>query len=158
MSGDAADPLPVLRLDALYRSEFAGLKRMAFLIVGSEQVAEDVVHDAFIASASHLDRLDSPAIYLRRVVVNGCRRHLRRQGRSVPFQRDTHVAAVSPDAVAVRAALESMSPRRRTAVVLRYFCDLSHDDIAAMLDCRPATARSLVRRGLQDLREVFDET
>jgi DNA-directed RNA polymerase specialized sigma24 family protein len=40
--------------------------------------------------------------------------------------------------------------------VLRYFCDLGDADIAELLSCRPATVRSLVHRGLANLREVME--
>jgi DNA-directed RNA polymerase specialized sigma24 family protein len=39
--------------------------------------------------------------------------------------------------------------------VLRYYLDLPDDEIAAILGCRQATVRSLVRRGLLQLREAL---
>ena len=48
-----------------------------------------------------------------------------------------------------------LSLRQRTAVVLRYFCDMDDTDIAEVLGCRPATVRSLVQRGLIQLRGVI---
>ncbi|MGZ4740484.1 MAG: sigma factor-like helix-turn-helix DNA-binding protein [Ilumatobacteraceae bacterium] len=45
--------------------------------------------------------------------------------------------------------------RQRSAIVLRYLCDLPEEEIAANLNCRPSTVRSLVRRGLAELREVI---
>ena len=36
--------------------------------------------------------------------------------------------------------------------VLRYLCDLPEAEIAGILDCRPTTVRTLVHRGLADLR------
>jgi DNA-directed RNA polymerase specialized sigma24 family protein len=40
---------------------------------------------------------------------------------------------------------------------LRYYLDLPEDDIAAILNCRPSTVRSLVQRGLDRLREELSE-
>jgi RNA polymerase sigma factor (sigma-70 family) len=48
-----------------------------------------------------------------------------------------------------------LTVRQRAAVVLRYLCDLSDDEIAEALACQPATVRSLVHRGLARLREVI---
>lgn len=59
----------------------------------------------------------------------------------------------SDDALA--AALAALSPSRRAAVVLRYFADLPYERIGAAMDCRTATARSHVRRGLADLRTAL---
>jgi DNA-directed RNA polymerase specialized sigma24 family protein len=51
--------------------------------------------------------------------------------------------------------LLALSSRQRSAVVLRYFSDSSDNEIAMVLGCRPATVRSLIRRGLSHLREVM---
>lgn len=156
-------PFPVVAagpttFDELYRLHQPGLKRLAWLITGSDAVAEDLVHDVFVRSAARFGSLDDPASYLRTAVVNACRRHHRlskRSGLRAPdvVQREPATA----DAIAVRRALMAMTPRRRAAVVLRYYADLSHEAIADTLGCRPATARSLVRRGLDDLRGALDE-
>jgi RNA polymerase sigma factor (sigma-70 family) len=50
-------------------------------------------------------------------------------------------------------ALAKLPYRRRAALALRYFCDLPDSEIAVALDVRPATVRSLIHRGLADLRK-----
>ncbi|MGK2876909.1 MAG: RNA polymerase sigma factor, partial [Nocardioides sp.] len=66
------------------------------------------------------------------------------------------------DDVVVRAvlweALRELPPHHRAALVLRYYEDLSDDDIAAALECRPATVRNWVARGLHRLRVQIDDT
>jgi RNA polymerase sigma factor (sigma-70 family) len=54
-------------------------------------------------------------------------------------------------------AMRRLTPRQRAAVVLRYYDDLSFADIAVLLDCPAATARSLVGRGLRQLRIIIDD-
>jgi DNA-directed RNA polymerase specialized sigma24 family protein len=49
-----------------------------------------------------------------------------------------------------------IAPRRRAVLYLRFCEDLSVDDIASVMDCRPATVRSLLRPGLASMREVID--
>jgi len=58
--------------------------------------------------------------------------------------------------VEFRDLLLGLPLRQRSALVLRYFCDLGDADIAELLGCRPATVRSLVHRGLANLREVIE--
>jgi RNA polymerase sigma factor (sigma-70 family) len=71
----------------------------------------------------------------------------------LPADADTSVgAALDTGLTEFRDALQLLPARQRTAVVLRYLCDLSDDDIADILDCRPATVRSLIHRGLAALR------
>ena len=57
--------------------------------------------------------------------------------------------------VELRDALAALPIRQRTAIVLRYLCDLDDVEIAAILKCRRATVRSHVKRGLAQLREVI---
>lgn len=57
--------------------------------------------------------------------------------------------------VELRDALGRLSARRRAAVVLRYYEDLTFEEIGAVLGCETATARSLVHRGLGQLRKVL---
>lgn len=54
-------------------------------------------------------------------------------------------------------AVQALPDRRRDAVVLRYYADLPADEIARLLDCRPATVRSLLKRGLDSLKEVLTD-
>jgi RNA polymerase sigma factor (sigma-70 family) len=63
---------------------------------------------------------------------------------------------LSPDAVAVRAALARLRPRHRAAIFLRYYLDLSEAEIAAALACRPGTVKSLLHRGLNLMKEHLD--
>ena len=55
----------------------------------------------------------------------------------------------------LRDALGALPIRQRTAIVLRYLCDLDDAEIADILKCRRATVRSHVKRGLAQLREVI---
>jgi RNA polymerase sigma factor (sigma-70 family) len=145
-------------LETAYREHFPALMRVAYLMTGSHVAAEDLVHDVFVRCSNRIDRLDDARSYLRASVVNACRRHHRREARlaaEAPPLAEPEPATA--DAVAVRRALMAMSPRRRAAVVLRFYGDLSHEDIAKVLGCRTATARSLVHRGLEDLRGALDE-
>lgn len=146
-------------LDAEYRRHFGSLVRVAVLMTGSSVVAEDLVHDVFVRCVDRLGQVEDPGSYLRAAVVNACRRHHRTARGDLDESFFPAMAEhAAGDAVAVRQALLDMSPRRRAAVVLRFFERMPHDEIAAALACRPATARSLVRRGLNDLKGALNES
>jgi RNA polymerase sigma factor (sigma-70 family) len=53
-------------------------------------------------------------------------------------------------------ALRSLRPERRAVLVLRYYEDLSHADIAELLGCPVATVRTRLHRGLADLRKELE--
>ena len=56
----------------------------------------------------------------------------------------------------VEDALAHLSVRQRTALVLRFYADLSEGEIARALGCRPGTVKSLVHRGLRQLEGMIE--
>lgn len=142
--------------DELFAREHVPMVRLASLLLGSSHLAEEVVQDAFASVGARWDEIDRPGAYLRTVVVNGSRAVLRR--REVE-QRTRALDVVDQDdhiptrLLELRDALGRLSDRQRAVIVLRYFVDLPDVEIASMLECRPATVRSLARRALTALRE-----
>lgn len=142
--------------ELLYREQRPTMTRVAFLLTGSNEVAEDIVQDVFVRLGARLTTLEHPASYLRAAVVNGCRSYIRRARltRRLPVPSDT--ATMPVEVIEFRDALLALSQRQRTAVVLRYFCASTDEEVAGVLGCRPATVRSLVARGLAALREAIE--
>jgi RNA polymerase sigma-70 factor (sigma-E family) len=144
------------------RAQTSGLLRTAYLLTGSAAAAEDLVQDTFLRLYPKWHRVetaDAPLAYVRRSMTNGFLNEKRRAS-----SRDLTVATV-PDRLEdgdaytqlldrdqVQALLAQLPARQRAALVLRYFSDLPDDDIAAALDCRVGTVRSLISRGLATLR------
>lgn len=138
--------------DVTYRETYRTMLRVAFSITGSHAAAEDAVHDAFCAIGPRIATLDDPVPYLRVAVVNRCRSVHRHLTKAPPPERpgETHLDV---GLLHFGDALKQLSFPQRTAVVLRYLCDLSDDEIAEVLHCRRSTVRSHVRRGLTTLRQ-----
>lgn len=143
--------------EAVYVSAYRQLIRVAFVITGSGPEAEDVVQDVFAKVGPHISELDDPVPYLRVAVVNRCR-SLHRRTRSAPRPDRPDDAVLDVGLTDLRDALAALSVKQRTAIVLRYLCDLPDTEIAEILKCRRATVRSLVQRGLADLRIALDDT
>lgn len=53
------------------------------------------------------------------------------------------------------AAIDQLSPAQRRVLLLRFFGDLTFEEIAAALDCPLGTALSHCRRGLSTLRKLL---
>ena len=140
--------------EAVYTAAYRNLLRVAFVLTGSAPAAEDVVHDVFAKVGPKIDTLEEPAAYLRVAVVNRCR-SLHRRDVAAPRPDDPSDAVMDVGLVELRDALIALPIRQRSAIVLRYLCDLPEEEIASNLNCRPSTVRSLVRRGLAELREVI---
>jgi RNA polymerase sigma factor (sigma-70 family) len=140
-----------------YRRDYARMLRVAHLLTGSNETAEDVVQDAFVQLYPRFGTVGDAGGYVYRSVINGCwgrQRHRR------VVERLRHLT-IQPDAITSEidetwAALRRLSPRRRAVVVLRFYADLTLTDIAAILDCRLGTVKSMLHRALAELKEVIE--
>lgn len=137
---------------------------LAWLVTRDAEDARDAVQDALAGLYARWTRLpqgDEFEAYVYRTVVNSCLGVIRRRPRSLPVAQpeDLPQARVGADPAQAVAATDEvwrlcgrLSPDQRTAVVLRFYEDLSFAEIAAALGCKEATARSHVRRALLALR------
>lgn len=149
---------------ALYDTHIAGALRFAYLVCGDASLAQDLAHDAFIRVTSKLGALRSPdklGPYLRTAIVNGYRSHLRKVQRERRYLERAQKArpAEQPDATTrreVRDALQLLPPRRRAAVVLRYYEDMTEQQTADVLGCSVPAVKALVARGLETLRGALE--
>lgn len=143
---------------AFYRAELDGQVRRAYLLLGSDEQANDVVHDAFVAVYRRWGRLREPGPYLNRAVLNRCRDVGRRRGRDQRLlPRLVGVPAGAAVGTESAADLDDVLARlpfnQRAAVVLRYFGQLTTAEIAAALGCRPGSVGPWIHRALLQMRE-----
>ncbi|MEX1005152.1 MAG: sigma-70 family RNA polymerase sigma factor [Acidimicrobiia bacterium] len=136
----------------VYESALPRLVRLAHLITSSNSAAEDVVHDVFVAAYRRWDRIDDHHGYLYRAVVNRSRSVVRRRVLEARHPMDASTADLPPELDQVWIALSRIPVKRRTALVLRYYADLSVDEIAEVMHVRPPTVRSLIHRGHLSMR------
>jgi RNA polymerase sigma-70 factor (ECF subfamily) len=54
--------------------------------------------------------------------------------------------------------VQTLAPRARTAIVLRYYADFSTREVASMLDVREGAARVILHRAVTELRELARES
>jgi RNA polymerase sigma-70 factor (sigma-E family) len=143
----------------LYTNEHDRLVRLAYVLTGSREVAEDVVQDSFVRLYRRWRSAEHPDRYVRQIVVNECKSHHRRSGRERERRAMLYVVDSMPDRQGVELAdvLFDLPYRQRAAIVLRYYLDLGENEIAEVLGCRPGTVGSLIHRGLEKLRKVIDE-
>jgi len=151
---------------ALYPAHWAGLVRLAALLTRDASVAEEIVQDAFVALHRRWARLDDPAAahgYLRTSVVNGARsamRHrqvaerLRQPGPAVPAGPEERAVQSTEDA-RVMAALRTLPRRQQEVLVLRYYADLSEQEIAEALGVSRGSVKSHAHRGMAALRSAL---
>jgi RNA polymerase sigma-70 factor (sigma-E family) len=138
---------------------FADLLKLAALLDGSRDNAEDFVQEAFVRAAARLETLDEDIVlpYLRRSVVNLWKNSVRRRAlerRLMPPYRidaNSDQSALVDDRDRVWAALNRLPTRQRACVVLRYYEDLSEADTAEVLEISLGAVKSHVSRALRKL-------
>lgn len=140
--------------DGLFALELEPMVRLAIGLVDTRERAEEIVQDAFEKTLIAWQRIDEPGAYLRTAVVNGCRSELRRRRVIRRHAAANRSGGVVSEGTYLLDALSRLTPQRRIAVTLRFYADLPEVEIARVMNVRPGTVKSLVSRGLADLRKV----
>ena len=159
---EATDPF-----ESIFRDQFTPMVRLAHLL-GSDD-PENAAQEAFAKLHGRLRLLKEPerAVgYLRTCLVNLTRSrhaHLSVVRRYVPPRPDNAQSAESTvlamaDQSTVMAALATLSPRHREALVLRYWLDLSEKQMAESMGTSIGSVKSHVSRGLSALRAALEST
>jgi RNA polymerase sigma-70 factor (sigma-E family) len=143
------------------------LLRTAYLIVWNLPEAEDLVQETLFKIARRwpkVSRMDHPAAYARRVLVNlaldgGAKRSRRRAELSEARIGDPPAPTAAFDTHdELHAALAALPPRQRAVLVLRYFLDLPEAEVAAALQCSLGTVKSTASRALARLAQALRPT
>ena len=140
-------------LEAVYRSSQLALTRLAYLLVGDRNEAEDVVQSVFTTAATRWETIEEPAAYLRRAVVNRANDVHRRGFRSAATPVHVAESSAEPEVDDLWCLVQRLPATQRAVVVLRFYEDLALADIAVVLGRRASTVRSDLRRALTKLRE-----
>jgi RNA polymerase sigma-70 factor (sigma-E family) len=158
----------------LYAAHALGLVRLAVVMLGDQQAAEDVVQDAFLGLYRRWDGLADPAkalAYLRSSVLNGCRTVLRHQirhgSRLRPGEpgtpREPHGAPADAEVLLgeehaqVLAALRRLPDRQREAIILRFYLDMPEDQAAIAMRVSRGTVKSATSRAVAALGRMLKE-
>jgi RNA polymerase sigma-70 factor, ECF subfamily len=156
---DAFRTLADRHLDASYR--------LAHVILGQRAEAEDATHDAFVTAWRKWSTLRDPELFehwFDRILVNTCRNRLRHSARRRTDDLSADLVFVTSDAYGpthdrglLQPAMARLAPDQRVVVALRFYRDLSIDQIADRLGVRAGTVKSRLHRGLRGLRMSLDQ-
>ena len=147
---------------AFVESASPSLLRTAWLLTGDHHAAHDLVQAALVRTyvAWPRVRAESALAYARRVLVNERTDRWRRQGSEVvvasPPEAPASSSTAGPDdRDAVVRLLARLPEQQRRVVVLRYYCDLSEQAVADLLNLSVGTVKSTASRGLTALRATL---
>jgi RNA polymerase sigma-70 factor (sigma-E family) len=148
-----------------YASEWPRLFRLAYAICADAGQAEDAVQSAFARAYASWRRVRAaqvPSAYVRRMVVNevlGVRRRgwwrLERSGHLPEVEGGASSDQEVVDRAELWEGLLSLAPRQRAVLVLRYYEDLSEEQIAEALGCSRGTVKSQASDALRALRRHY---
>ena len=139
----------------------AALYRTAYLLAGDHAGAEDLLQNAFAKLYLSWDKVrDREALdgYVRRIMVNEhnslWRRAWKRREHSSDTLPDTGVVDAYDDGMGgvLWSFVQTLPPRQRSVVVLRYYEQLSEAEIADVLGISVGTVKSQASRALAGLR------
>ncbi len=150
-------------LRRLYDEHWAAMVRLASLLLGSSDQADEIVQDAMVAVYRRRAMFGdtSPKAYLRTAVVNACRSAHRHRAVVTKYAQAPDASGPGPDERAlqaetsdeVMAALRRLPTRQQEVLVLRYYSELSEAEIADALGISRGSVKSHSSRGMAALRE-----
>ena len=145
--------------ERLCEDHYGMVVRVAYLITGDRQEALDIAQETFARAYERwkqVSTMQQQAGWLYRVATNLALSWRRAGRRSSPGRQEAveDVAATDP---ALLAALRTLTPAQRAAVVARYYLDLSIETSAEALHKRPGTVRALTSQGVARLRQELGE-
>ena len=152
---------------AYYAAKGDILRRTAFVLCGDWHLAEDLTQITFTKLYrvwQRIERHDVLDQYARRVLLRAFLDQRRRPWRrevptpsSIELDRAQWEDGGPEDRHVLSAGLLRLPKRRRAALVLRFWADLSVEQVAEILDCPIGTVKSLTARGLAELRAELGE-
>jgi RNA polymerase sigma-70 factor (ECF subfamily) len=146
---------PVESFEQYYRRDYRSLLGLAYVLTGSQPLAEDLVQDALMEASRRWEdiaRYDKPGAWVRRVLVNkntSRLRRLRSETRSLLAlgSRATPTILPTERSGEVWAAVRELPARQAQVIALYYWDDLPIADISLVLELSPETVKTHLKRG-----------
>lgn len=136
------------------------LYRTAFCYMGSEAMALDVLDEAVYRGLKSLKKLRQPEYFdtwMTRILLNECRRELKRRGRFQPLEDMPELSVEEFNHLPLQEAVRRLPKELRDVVILRYFSGYTQAQTAEALEVPQGTVATRQRRALQLLRLELEE-
>jgi RNA polymerase sigma-70 factor (ECF subfamily) len=162
-------------LHRIYQLEGGRLLGVALRIVRRRDIAEDVLHDAFVRiwekAASFDASRGSARGWIYSIVRHGALNHIRNHAREVSvdatqetgFADESGSSAADPyeqvllssEAGQLYDCLGKLDEAKRSSILLAYLDGCTHTEIASRMKTPLGTVKAWIRRGLQALKECL---
>lgn len=142
-----------ISFEAFYERHFEHQVRRAALMLGSIELAHDLVQDVFMRLLERWDRVRNPEHYLSRSVLNACRDNYRRKRtatRALTLLRAEQACELQEP---LDDALATLPFNQRAAIVLKFYEGLTVSQIADRMRCPTGSIGPWISRGLRSLEK-----
>lgn len=148
---------------------------LAFRMTGNHQDADDLSQETFIRAYRNLRQFDPRKrffTWIYTIGLNLIRNHLKKHGREMTREnaaRSSSEAGIdqgaqterdvvqAPEIRRLEICLQKLPPDLREAVVLRFYQDLSFEEIATISDASLSAVKMRVYRGLDQLKQLMNK-
>jgi RNA polymerase sigma-70 factor (ECF subfamily) len=143
----------------LYKQYSKAMYNIAIRFLNNKMDAEDILQESFVSAFEKLAELSSNNAFgswLKRIVINNCITHIRKNKIEFDDLEDYHVTEypddgeteLSIDPALVHTAIKELPPGARTILVLHSLEGYKHREIAEMLGVSESTSKTQYRRAL----------
>ncbi|WP_342758148.1 RNA polymerase sigma factor [Kineothrix sedimenti] len=156
--------------DALYENYKNILLRMAYLVSGNRNDAEDIVQETFVKCYLHIGELKKDEGFrpwLFQILYRTAYRQTKKRGREIPDE-DIDMQAEATDGVTsldklvrnetekmISDAVQGLDIKHRTVIVLYYYNELSAGEIAKVIGCTQGTVKSRLHNARKKLKGIL---
>lgn len=143
-------------IEEVYRRRYIGFVRLGYALLGDREQARDAVQETFATALRERQSFRGEGSldgWLWKTMLNVCRQEQRRRGRLSGEQPPEQAGNGEPsERRELRALIATLPDQERHAIFLRYYADLSQDEIAEVLGVRPGTVGAALNHARNKLR------
>ena len=154
-------------LGSLYEKHYERIYRFCVHRVFCKTAAEDVTGSTFLAVAGKIGEFDGETdgefkAWVYAIAANHANSYIRKNLRqrellktnaSIIIKQEQSSQSLSPDWPVVYSAIRKLKPLSQTIITLRYFENLTHEQIAKVVDKKPSAVRVILHRSIKALRK-----
>lgn len=157
IAAQSGDNEAFYKLMSLYSKS---LYKIAYSYLESQQEALEAVQETTCRAFIKLKKLKQTKYFktwVTKILINYCIDEVKRNKKltKLTTEIETDNSTSEDDKFDIEIALNKLDSRYKEVLILKYFQDMTTQDIASVLDCPEGTVKTWLHRGLKSLRNYF---
>ena len=153
-SAKAGDNEAFYSLISLYKSK---LYNTAYCYLKNEVDSLEAIQEVTCRAYIKLNKVKEPKYFgtwIMRILINYCIDEQKRKKKFIYQEKDHSIEnnEFNLDNTLIEAAINKLKPKYKNAIILKYFQDMSIQEISGILNCPTATVKTWIHRGLDQMR------